>query len=153
MAIGDPSGAMIGYGSRFQIYSGFGGSPQADWSDLGEVFNITAPSSNVDMVDVTHMQSPGARREFVPGLTDPGEASFEMNFIPNSDGDNIIAALLDESPSTRKRNCRIIFPNSVMWTFEALLMTYEPTAPTDDKMTANVSFKVTGVVTRSIYTG
>jgi predicted secreted protein len=153
MAIGDPSQAMIGYGSRFQIYSGLLGSPAADWTDLGEVYNITAPSSTVDMVDVTHMQSPGGRREFVPGLIDPGECSFEMNFIPGSDGDLILLAILDQEPSERVRNCRIVFPNDVMWTFQANLMTYEPSAPTDDKMTANVSFKVTGLVTRSVFTG
>src|SRR5262245_29035638 len=155
MAIGDPSGAMIGHGSRVQIASlAYSASPETGlYSDLEEVFNITAPSSTVDMVDVSNMQSVNAIREFVPGLTDPGEMSFEMNFIPNSNSDNLLLNLRNEPPSQRKRNMRIIFPNLIMWQFEALLMTYEPVAPTDDKMTASVSFKVTGTLLRTVYTG
>ena len=154
MAIGDPSGAMIGHGSRVQIGSTLGGSPEGNpFAELEEITNITAPSSTIDMVDVSTMQSVNAIREFVPGLTDPGEMSFEMNFVPNSNSDNILQALRNEPPATRKRQLRIIFPNSIMWQFEGLLMTYEPTAPTDDKMTASVSFKVTGLVTRTVFTG
>ena len=38
--------------------------------------------------------------------------------------------------------------DAVVHTFDANLMTYEPSVPTDDKMTATVTFRVTGVVTR-----
>lgn len=142
------SQAMIGYGSHFHIFQ-TEDSPE-DWLDLGEVTNITPPSSTTDMIDVTHMQSPGGRREFVPGLIDPGECSFEMNYIPGSAGDLYLLGLFDLAPSQRKRRCRIIYPNLVTHTFEALLMTYEPSVPTDDKMTASVGFKVTGTVTAGV---
>jgi len=142
------SQAMIGHTSHFHIYQ-TEDSPE-DWIDLGEVFNITPPSQNVDMIDVTHMQSPNGIREFVPGLIDPGECSFEMNYIPGSTGDAYLVALLATSPSLRKRRCRVIYPNDVTDTFEAHIMTYEPAVPTDDKMTATVTFKVTGVVTRGV---
>lgn len=142
------SQAMIGYGSHFHIFQ-TDDSPN-DWVDLGEVFNITPPSSTVDMIDVTHMQSPNSTREFVPGLTDPGECSFSMNYIPGSVGDLLLVALLAVAPSTRKRWCRIIYPNGVLHDFEALVMTYAPSVPTDDKMTAEVSFKVTGLITAGV---
>lgn len=140
------SAAMIGYGSHFHIFQ-TEDSPE-DWIDLGEVTNITPPSATTDMIDVTHMQSPGGRREFVPGLIDPGECSFEMNYIPGSVGDTYLLGLLDVAPSLRKRRCKIIYPNDVADVFEALIQGYEPSVPTDDKMTATVTFKVTGTVTR-----
>jgi hypothetical protein len=126
-----PSEALLGYGSRFLIESL--SSPNV-YEDLGEVFNITPPSATVDQVDVTHMQSPDRRREFISGLIDGGECSFEMNYIPG--------------PDERRRTCRIIYPNSIVHTFDAELTGYEPSVPTDDKMTATVTFKVTGSVTR-----
>lgn len=131
--------ASIGYGSLLEI-STDGGS---NWDEIAEVFSITPPSSSVDIVDVTHMQSPGRDREFILGLNDPGEASMELNFVPGSDTD---ALLLEIKGDYAPVKCRITWPNSVVWTFDGLLTGYEPSAPNDDKMTATVTFKVTGSV-------
>lgn len=140
------SEAMLGYGSRFLIETE--DSPDI-FVDLAEVFNITPPSAAVDQVDVTHMQSPDRRREFIDGLIDGGECSFEMNYIPGSTSDDRLNEILDTPVGeSRRKRCRIIYPNSIVHTFSGNLMTYEPTAPTDDKMTATVTFRVTGVVTR-----
>lgn len=129
--------ASLGYGSVFAVSTDNG----ATFTDLGEVNNITPPSSTIDMVDATHMQSPNSDREFIIGLNDPGEASFDMNFVPGSPSD----LLIQEIKAARARiKCRITFPNAVSWTFSGLLMTYEPAVPTDDKMTATVTFKVSG---------
>ncbi|WP_075216080.1 phage tail tube protein [Mongoliimonas terrestris] len=129
--------AMIGHGSLFEISTDNG----TTWEPIAEVTDITPPSDNIDVIDATHMQSPGATREFILGLNDPGEASFEMNFIPGSDADDTIQAVR----AARERvKCRITWPNDVTWTFDGILTGYEPAAPTDDKMTATVTFKVTG---------
>lgn len=141
------SEAMLGHGSRFLMASG--SSPDL-YVDFGEVFNITPPSFTQDQIDVTHMQSENRIREFIDGLVDPGEASFEMNYIPGSDSDNVLLALLQLPIGTsRRRSCRIIYPNDFLDTFDANLQTYEPTVPTDDKMTATVTFKVTGQPVRA----
>lgn len=140
-----PSGALLGYGSRMLLESL--DSPN-QFYDLGEVFNITPPSATADQIDVTHMQSPDRRREFISGLIDGGECSFEMNYIPGSDADESLNAILDADPDERRRTWRIIYPNSIVHTFDAELTGYEPSVPTDDKMTATVTLKVTGVVTR-----
>jgi len=129
--------ASLGYGSVFAVSTDDG----ATYVDLAEVSNITPPSSTIDMIDATHMQSPNADREFIIGLNDPGEASFEMNFIPGSPADLKIQAV---KAARARVKCRITFPGGVTWTFSGLLMTYEPAVPTDDKMTASVSWKVSG---------
>ena len=150
------SQAMIGYGSRFQIL--YGGSPvgtsPADWADLGEVSNITLPSANVDQIDVTHMQSPGRTREFIDGLIDAGDCSFDMNYVPGSEGDLILLEILAIPPGrSRTQSLRVVFPDqgggNEVRAFSGNLKSYEPKAPTDDKMTATVSWKVTSLITRS----
>lgn len=139
--------ASIGYGSKFSIESD--DSPNV-YTELAEVFNITPPSMTVDMIDATHMQSPDRRREFISGLIDPGECSFEMNYIPGSISDDRLNELLDlPVGESRRRSCRITYPNAVTHTFDAELQGYEPTIPTDDKMSATVTFKVTGAVVRA----
>jgi hypothetical protein len=139
------SDAQLGYGSIFQIVSD--SSPDT-YVALAEVYNITPPSATLDQIDVTHMQSPDRRREFISGLIDGGEASLEMNFVPGSTSDDRLFELLNlPVGATRRRSCRISFPNGVTWTFDGELIGYEPAVPHDDKMTATVTFKTTGALT------
>lgn len=132
--------AAIGYGSKFAVSTDSGST----YDDLGEVFNITPPSSTFDMVDATHMQSPNGDREFIIGLNDPGEASFDMNFVPGSASDVLVRAIKAARAAVL---CMITFPGGATWTFTGLLTNYDPAVPNEDKMTATVSFKVSGSTT------
>lgn len=136
------TGARIGYGAAFAV-STDGGST---YTALAEVTNITPPSDNLDIIDATNMDSANATREFIVGLNDPGECALEMNFIPGSTADQKIIQIRDAREAVY---CRITFPNAVVWTFLGILTGYEPAIPTDDKMTATVTFKVTGSYTVS----
>ena len=129
--------ATIGYGSKFAIKV----PGDADFVFVAEVTNITPPSDSVDVVDATHMDSPNATREFILGLNDPGECSIEMNFIPGSAGDAKIQAV---RASRVRVQCRITWPNGVTWTFDGIQTGYTPSAQTADKMSATVTYKVTG---------
>lgn len=140
--------ALLGYGTSFSIDRA--DSPLV-YDEMGEIFNVTPPSAAVDMIDATHMQSPNRVREFISGLVDAGECSFEMNYIPGSASDQILLAILAlPAGATRRRTCKIVYPNHITDSFSGELMTYEPSIPHDDKMTATVTFKVSGIVTRSI---
>lgn len=136
------TGARIGYGSSFEV-STDGGSV---YTELAEVISITPPSDNLDIIDATNMDSANATREFIVGLNDPGNCSMEMNFIPGSASDQKIVQIRDARVAVY---CKITFPNSVVWTFLGILTGYEPAVPADDKMTATVTFKVTGSYTVS----
>jgi hypothetical protein len=137
--------ALLGYGSVFQIQTE--NSPD-NYVDMAEVISITPPTFTLDQVDVTHMTSPNRNREFISGLNDPGECSFDMNFVPGSTSDDRLFELLNLPTGTnRRRNCRISYPTGVTWSFSGELTGYEPTVPVDDKMTATVTFKVSGQVT------
>jgi hypothetical protein len=140
------SNALLGYGSVVEVSTG--ASPDV-LQALDEVTTITPPSSTSDQIDVTHMQSPNRRREFISGLTDGGEFSCEMNFIPGSTTDDLLFAILN-SPvgASRRRFLRLSFPNGVTWFFAGELTGYEIAAPFDDKMTATATFKVTGDLTQ-----
>ena len=128
--------AMIGYGSTFEMADL---ATPTDFTYIAEAYNLTPPSETTDTVDTTHMQSPNKTREFIDGLTDPGEASFEMNLVPGSSSDRALMAA-----KGKRKWCRITFPNGVQILYIGIRQGYEKAAPTDDKMTATVTWKVSG---------
>jgi len=137
------STAILGFGTTFAI--GDGGDPET-FTALAEVLDVSPPSDAVDVIEVTHMTSPSRTKEFIAGLTDPGEVSFSINFIPGAGDDTALQALRNTGVSN---NFRIAFPDSgdTTWTFAAFLTGYTPTAPVNDRMTADVTFKLTGSYT------
>lgn len=139
--------AMIGIGIIFQVNTG--ASPDT-WQTLAEVFELSPPNAQVDDIDATHYASPDRTREFISGLTDLGEMTVNMNYIPGSESDNYILAWRQ---SGANRLCRIVYPTSpnLQDTFQAYPKGYEPALPLDDKLTANLTLKVAGAVTRAAY--
>lgn len=134
--------AKIGYGVAFKI--GNGAVPEL-FTTVAEVTDIKPPNWSRDSVDATHNQSPDGHREFILGLADGGEVSFDVNFVPGS----ATTLLLMAEKVADMSNKQIIFPNGEIMTFRAGCTGFEPTAPIDDKMAATVTYKVSGTVTLS----
>ena len=130
--------AEIGYGTTF----GMGDGAVNEAFDLiAELIDIAPPSDAVDVIEKTHMGSPGKNKEFGPGLNDGGECSFGIHFLPGVGDDARIQAV---RTARKVGNYRITFPNGANWTFRGFLTAYEPSVPLDDRMTAQVTFKVSG---------
>jgi len=141
------SDALIGYGGKVYVESAdspFGSPPE--YNELAEITNITPPNFEVDDVDVTHMQSPNRTREFISGLIDPGEASFEMNWIPGSATDILLINLKTEGTVA---NWKMEWSNGTYWEFVGYVKGYEPSAETEDKMSATCTIRVSGDITTS----
>lgn len=130
--------AEIGYGAAVEISTDDG----ATWDSGGQVSGeITPPSATVDIIEATHMQSPGRIKEFITGLSDPGECSYPIHFNASSDVDDLYLAIRAAGDRVK---VRITFGNAAVWTFDALLTGYAPTVPLNDRQTAQVTWKVTG---------
>lgn len=132
--------AAIAYGTLMQILE----SPN-NWVTLGEVTSINMPSLQRDTHDATHMESPEAWREFIPGLKNAGEVKLELNFVPASATDQRIRDTFDTDVVPQ---WRIVFsvptsPNEAI-TFSAIVTNYEVTGPVADKMTASLTMKISG---------
>ncbi|MCC2608389.1 phage tail tube protein [Neorhizobium petrolearium] len=128
--------ARIGHGITFEMADL---ATPTDMTYIEEIFDITLPSDTIDQVDASNMQSPNKTREFIDGMSDSGECSFSMNYVPGSTSDRALIA----AKGKRKR-VRVTFPNGCQFLFKGNLQSNERTAPTDDKMTADVSFKASG---------
>lgn len=128
--------AAIGHGITFKI-----NNESAVLTAIGEITSVTPPGISRDAIDATHSASPDGYREFIGGLKDGGEATAELNFVPGSTGHALLLAQFGaDIPSV----CEIEFPDGSTFDFSAWLSNYEPETPVEDKMTATVTFKVTG---------
>lgn len=137
---------MAAYGTTLQISTG-----GESYTDVAEVTNIGGPSLSSDTAETTHHASTDAWKEFVATLIDGGEVSIDVNFLPTNatQADNaagsIIYALINRSVYYYK----IIWPDSgsTEWSFQALVTNFEPGASVGDKLSASITFKITGAVT------
>ena len=127
--------AMIGYQSVYRIHDGL---------DPGELINITPGEATADRVEVTHMNSPDRRREYISGMIDSGEASFEINWSPGNATDLLIRELFT---SGDVRTHQIEFPNGVTVDYDATIIGFSKAVPIDDRMTATVTVAVSGAET------
>lgn len=138
------SDAMIGYGTRFYMAATAGATTL---TKLAEVTSVAPPEETVAEVEVTHYESPNRTREFIAGLNDAGSMTLEMNWIPGSATDELLAVARGDRAV---RICRIVTPpgdDSRQFTFPAYVSGYTRTLPIDDKMVATVTLRVAGAVT------
>lgn len=137
------SEATIGYGLELEVETVAGATPLA-YTELAEVTSFTPPSATVDDVDVTHMKSPGRRREFIPGMTDSGQASATFNHVPASATDVFLEAW---RASGEVRKVRGTYADGSTVTFSAYVNNYSvDNIAVDGKLTSNLAVKVTGSV-------
>lgn len=137
------SDAMIGYDTLIEVRPlGSAGA----WVPLAECYDFTPPADTISEVEVTHYKSPGRRREYIPGLTESGTASLEMNYVPGSATDILIEAARQNGTIWE---IKATYPNGVSVEFVGFVQEYTKAIPLDDRLTATVGLKVTGDVTIS----
>ena len=92
-----PTQASIGYQSTFSV--GSATSP-ITYSQMAEIKTIKPNIATIPAIDATHLQSPNATEEKLPGLIKPGTVDITGNFI----GDASQLAILTLAES------RVVFP-------------------------------------------
>lgn len=114
---------------------------------IGAIMSFTPPSPSRDIIDTTSSSSANMAREFIAGLIDYGEASFDMLWDTGNATDVLLRGIsLERAPRTYRASFTQYSPTRTI-TFLAYLTNYERNAPFDDKMTATVTLKVTGAPT------
>lgn len=131
--------AKIGYGTRYEVWDAAASPPAFEF--ISEVIGVTPGEAVADRIDATHMMSPNRRREYIAGLIDNGEASFEINWIPGNATDLLLRDLMDSGEIVEHR---ITFPGGARVTFDASLIGYAKEIPVDDRMTATITVAVSG---------
>lgn len=127
-----------GYG--VVLSRGNGAGPPEVFTAVGNVQNLGGPELSRETYDVTAHDSPDKWREFIGGLKDGGEVSVEVHYDPDKH-DTYITDFSD----VNARSWRIVWPQALgQWDFKAILTGFNPSAPVDDKLAAELTLKVTG---------
>jgi predicted secreted protein len=130
----------IGHGTAFKRSSDAtsGGTMTA----VAEVISISGPGLARDTVDVTDMDSTDRWREYIGGLKDGGEVTLEVGYVPNAT--DVTNWLADINTNTAGYYQVVWLTGSTTWGFSGIMTGFEPGTPLDDKMTASVTYKLTG---------
>lgn len=139
--------ALIGYGAEFWLDNASNVLTQ-----LSEILSVTPPNPQVATVEATHMASPGRRREYIAGLIEDGEGTFEMNYDAGSATDVLIRAALADGVT---RSYKIVIPDGAFgWeiTGDCVVIGYERNIPLDDRMTASLTVRFTGAASEAAAT-
>ncbi len=134
------------------LQRGDGGGPEA-FVTVAEVTNITGPGLSQEMIDVTSHESPDYR-EYIPGIGDGGEVTFDLNYIPDNASHDATAGILKDWEDqlsgvlSTPRNYKLVWTDvsNTEWIFPAWLSSFEPGANASgtEKLLASVTLKVTG---------
>lgn len=123
-----------------ELRRGDGADPEV-FTAIANVTNIAGPEISRETLDVTAHNTTDAWMEFRGSLKDGGEVSIDVNYDP-AEHDVLVADFEDDLP----RNYKIAFPvtPAVVWSFAAILTGFSSEAPHDDKLSASLTFKVSG---------
>lgn len=135
-------------------YSGFAGTLKVDisstYTTIAQIRDISGPSLAADTIEVTHRDG-GGWKEFVAGLRDGGEVTFDLIFDPDQTTHSPSAAggLITLLSAGTKNSFRVSFADSTATTatFDAIVTAFEPKMPLNDAQTADATLKVSGTIT------
>jgi predicted secreted protein len=134
------SNAISGVGTEFRRW---GGNSNPNWVNIAEINSITGPTKSRDTIDVTSLDSTGGYREFIGGFRDGGTVTLPMNFTRST-----YEIMNTDFESNVLQNYEILLPDTEATSFEftALVTELGLGIPADDKITADVTLKVSGQV-------
>jgi len=123
---------------RFQRWDSTASTP--GWEDIAEITSLSGPGMSRDTIDVTHFGSEGWR-EFIAGLKDGGDVSLSMNFTRDT-----YQIMYDDFNNDDKQIYKVVLPDesSTSLEFEGLVTELPISADVGDKVSSDVSIKVSG---------
>lgn len=117
------------------------------YAAIGQIHNIGGPGVSRNPIDVTTHDSTDQWMEFIKGLKDGGELTFDITYDPALGSHDASTGLLsDFDEDTVIPNWRVTFPDAgtTQWAFPGFLTGFEPGMPIDNKLAASVSVKISG---------
>ncbi len=111
--------------------------------DIGDIMSISGPSIAIDSIDISTMDSASKFSEFIPGMLDAGELTFDVNYDGSAGGtaNDLQTALVTEALET----WTVTFPGGSNWAASGFVSSLGNAIPFDDKVTQSVTITLSGV--------
>lgn len=129
---------------------GDGDTPEV-FHKLGAIKDVSGPSLARDTIEKTNMNSPQGYREFIGGLRDAGEVSFDIETdfsATDQDATDGLWSIWDKDEPVNWKLITRIPATTGSWgfTFAAIVTKFEFANPMEDIHTASVTLKISGPI-------
>jgi hypothetical protein len=115
---------------------------------VAQVENIGGPAVTLDTTDVTTHDSALGWEEIMGTILRSGEVKLDLVYDPNGASQKFSAnGLGDRYQNKIPTRCQLVFPGPYTWTFNGYITGFDPSAPTEDALTATVTVKITDAPT------
>jgi hypothetical protein len=137
----------LGLGTLLQV--GDGAATEA-FTTIAKLTSIKGPKLTRETKESTHMESEGGYKEYLGGLLDGGEITFEGDYVPRdvthgaTSGTGLFSQF--DSALVGTHNCKMVLPGTptASWAFVGIFTSLETSEPVDDKMTISGTIKISG---------
>lgn len=135
----DPTG-VSGVGTVFRRWN----DTTKEWVNIAKITNIGGPSMTRETIDTTALDTAGGYRTFIAGFKDGGSVVLAMNFDRNG-----YETMKTDFESDLLQNYEIILPDedTTSLEFDGFVTELPLTNTPDDKITIDVTIKISGPVT------
>lgn len=125
---------------------GVGSSVSGPGGVIAELTQISLAGIQRDVIDVTSHQSASMAKEFIPGVVDGVTVDLIANFLPSNSSQSALKTNLQQPVASGPITSSyvITWANGTTWQFQGFVTKVEPMSKYNDKMTANVTIKITG---------
>jgi hypothetical protein len=135
--------AISSFGTLLKVGDG---ESSETFTTIFEVGDISGPGLGLDTEESTNHSSPGGWEEVIATILRTGEVTFPVNYEPTEATLNATTGLIADVVARTLRNFQLVFPDagSTTWSFAAYVTAFEPGAPVNGKLTADVTLKPSG---------
>lgn len=119
------------------------GSSPISYTEIGEIRQIGGPNETSEEIDVTHLRSPGRRREYIQSFLNAGELPLTANWLPTSTSHQTLKQLYG---SGEVRGWKINYPNGAVQLFHGFVKAVGSTAQVGNAVEGNFTIRITGDV-------
>lgn len=139
--------AMMTAGVKLQ--RGDGATPTETFATIADVLSVKGPTETAKLVDVTSLSSTGGYREYLTGLKDGGEVSFDVSLS----NDASHQGLHSDFAGNVLRNFKLLLTDDVTTptsiAFAARVSEFSLDAAVDQQVKGSIKLKLSGAPTYS----
>jgi len=134
-------------------HPGFGATLEVDWtggtsySAIAQVRDFDGPGPTRDSIDVANQDSTDAWRGFLPGLTDAGEATFDLLLDPTGGGHTALFTPTGSCVMPAWRLTSKVCNGCGIWLFNGFVTNVALHVAFEDALKADVTVKISGTMT------
>lgn len=113
-----------------------------DFEEIAELMDITPPELTRNSIETTSHNQDDDR--YIVGIRRHGEMSVNLNFIPGDPTHDHLTGLQKSWFDGARDIYRLTYPDGTQWLFSGFVANIGPSAPVDDRLSADVTIRPTG---------